>query len=331
MAADAIRVDGVNMTTTTTGTTSTILGECMRNCTNETYSVVYCEASVPQWGLDVSCMMADNECEARCLLKDGMEQAKEDSPEYAALIDAAGVDYVYDRFCDTESCMNSTSDPTTTETCDEDARYWRTDCPDESGSGCSIKFNVTLDVCQLGRQFSRNAVYGCMKNPFVSVVEDTFDYLNGICGESDLSISAYRVDYLTDWAPAWGQRDVTTDADCEDLTAVCGDSLGEHGFALFASISFYCGDCDELLDLYTELLAMMDANEFDAKYTAQVLEESVSEDSICLDGFGSIEVADYSLAVEDEDGDEIFVVQPGGAAEKSVMVAGVLLAFIFSL
>jgi len=115
------------------------------------------------------------------------------------------------------------------------------------------------------------------------------------------------------------------------LTAVCGDSLGEHGFALYASISFYCGDCDELTDLFTDLLAMMEANEFDAKYTAQVLAESVSADSICLDGFGSIEVADYSLAVLNADGGEIYVVQPGGAAEKSVMVAGLLLAFIFSL
>merc|ERR1712083_356609 len=131
------------------------------------------------------------------------------------------------------------------------------------------------------------------KMPFNSVVKDEFNYLNGICEDSELSITAYQVDYNTDEALVWGTEDVTTDGDCEDLTAICGDGMDEYGFSLFASISFYCGDCDDLISLFEELLVMMDNNEFTPMYTSKCMNESVSFDSICLDGFGSIDVTDY--------------------------------------
>jgi hypothetical protein len=334
-AADAIRTANEDTTTTTSvETTSTVLGECMRNCSGEASSPVYCEASWTAWDLNVPCTMADNYCEASCLLADAMETAKEESPSTAHLVDDVSVDYVYSIFCGTESCMNSTSDPDTesTASCEDDTAYWRMDCPDESGTGCSIQFNVSLDVCQLTTQFTRNDIFSALKMSYVSVVVDSFDYLNGICGESDLSVTAYTVDYNTEAAMLWGTRDITTDADCEEVTAVCGDSYNEKGFSLFASISFYCGDCDDLVGLYTDVLTMMDTNTFSPMYTADCLAESVSFDSLCLDGFGSVEVTDYSMEMLDEDGEEILVLAAGnGAAGKSLMVAGAVLAFMIAL
>jgi len=303
----------------------------MQDCKGQESDPVYCEAYVESWGLDVPCLSADNVCEARCRLADGLEQAKEASPEYADLIDAAGVDYVYDRFCSSTDCASDTD--TDTDSCDDNTPYWRMDCRDESGTGCSIQFNVSVDVCQLNAEFSIVDVYSALKVPFVYVVDEEFNYLDKICGESDLSITAYKVDYKTDFAQVWGQRDVTTDGDCEDLTAVCGDNLDEKSFGVFASISFYCGDCDDLIDLYSQLTAMSARREFTPMYSDRCLDESVSVDSICLDGFGSIEVTDYSMEMKDENGEEILVVQMGGngAGKSSLMVVATLLTVMLSL
>jgi len=55
---------------------------------------------------------------------------------------------------------------------------------------------------------------------------------------------------------------------------------------------------------------------------------------VCVDGFGSIEVTDYSMEMKDENGEEIIVLYAdgngNGAAGKSLMVAAALLAFMIS-
>lgn len=246
----------------------------------------------------------------------------------ADVIGQVSVDTLYSTYCSSDSCYDTDSDLS----CDDDPTYWRMDCPDESGSGCSIQFNITVDICQLTSQYSRSDIYSCFETPIVSIV-NAENYLDSICGESDLSVLSYSIDYNSDSAQLYGQKMITTDGDCEDLTTICGDDYGEKGYTLTASVSFYCGDCDNLQSLYSQLLTMVDSNEFTPKFTDEMLTVSSSFDSICLDGFGSVDVTDFEMMLKDENGEEIvvFTHDPSGAAKKSLMVAGALLAFMFAL
>jgi len=323
------------------GTTTTSYDECAELCVNEPDDPKFCEVNDPLYAayFTLECTRVRNECEAGCLIESDVADAQREYPDYATLIATlvGETDDAIENFCARDPCPSTTRDPdapttttttrdpdepTTTLDCDADDSYLRFDCPDEEGEGCSIHVDLTLDVCLLNFKFGRRQMYDLIKQPFTYVIEtELSDYLD-FCSESELRIETYIVDFANDAAMQRGKRSPTRMEDCESATEVCGDARNEFGVSVGVSVGLFCGECTTLKAMYRALLALLDAGTFDVSYVDRCLGLSIESDSICLDGFGGVEIAEARMVMADEDGNEIpeTEVNTSGAPIKSLVM-----------